>query len=344
MNKLKKNSKLDSEILTQSKYYGKKDQAPTDVPMLNAALTGSVDGGLSPGVTILAGPSKHFKTNFALKLAAAYMKKHPEAAMLFYDSEFGSPQSYFDMMGIDMGRVLHTPITDLEELKFDITSQLQNLEKGDKVVIVVDSLGQLASKKEVDDALAEKSTVDMTRAKVMKALFRMINPHLNMKDIPFLGIAHTYDTQETYSKKVVSGGTGLYFAADDIWIMGRRQNKVDTSIVGYDFVINVEKSRYVREKSIIPISVTWEGGIDQYSGLLDVAIAGQFVEKLPAGWYRKVDQETGEIEEKKYRAKDLDAEYWDKIVANQKFKDFVESCFKQGANSTIEVVSADEIE
>lgn len=343
MNKLKKNSKLDAEVLTKSKYYGKKDQAPTDVPMLNVALSGSVDGGLSPGVTILAGPSKHFKTNFALKLASAYMKKYPEAAMLFYDSEFGSPQSYFEMMDIDMERVLHTPITDLEELKFDLVSQLTNLDKGDKVIIIVDSLGQLASKKELDDALAEKSTQDMTRAKVMKSLFRMINPHLNMKDIPFLGIAHVYDTQETYSKKVVSGGTGLYFAADDIWIMGRRQNKVDTSIVGYDFVINVDKSRYVREKTNIPISVTWEGGVDKYSGLLDVAIAGQFIEKLPAGWYRKIDQETGEIEEKKYRAKELDAKFWDELVSNQKFKEFVEENFKLNGKLNIEVVSPDEI-
>jgi hypothetical protein len=343
MNKLKKNSKLDSEVLTKSKYYGKKDQAPTDVPMLNVALSGSVDGGLSPGVTILAGPSKHFKTNFALKLASAYMKKYPEAAMLFYDSEFGSPQSYFEMMDIDMERVLHTPITDLEELKFDLVSQLTNLDKGDKVIVIVDSLGQLASKKELDDALAEKSTQDMTRAKVMKSLFRMINPHLNMKDIPFLGIAHVYDTQETYSKKVVSGGTGLYFAADDIWIMGRRQNKVDTSIVGYDFVINVDKSRYVREKTNIPISVTWEGGVDKYSGLLDVAIAGQFIEKLPAGWYRKIDQETGEIEEKKYRAKELDAKFWDELVSIQKFKEFVEENFKLNGKLNIEVVSPDEI-
>ena len=343
MNKLKKNSKLDAEVLTKSKYYGKKDQAPTDVPMLNVALSGSVDGGLSPGVTILAGPSKHFKTNFALKLASAYMKKYPEAAMLFYDSEFGSPQSYFEMMDIDMERVLHTPITDLEELKFDLVSQLSNLDKGDKVIIIVDSLGQLASKKELDDALAEKSTQDMTRAKVMKSVFRMINPHLNMKDIPFLGIAHVYDTQETYSKKVVSGGTGLYFAADDIWIMGRRQNKVDTSIIGYDFVINVDKSRYVREKTNIPISVTWEGGVDKYSGLLDVAIAGQFIEKLPAGWYRKIDQETGEIEEKKYRAKELDAKFWDELVSNQKFKEFVEENFKLNGKLNIEVVSPDEI-
>ena len=344
MDKLKKNSKLDSDIITKSKYYGKKDMTPTDVPMLNVALSGSLEGGLSPGVTIFAGPSKHFKTSFALKIASAYMKQHEDAVMLFYDSEFGSPQSYFEMFGIDMERVLHTPIVNLEELKFDLVSQLENLDKGDKVIVVVDSLGNLASKKEIDDALAEKSTQDMTRAKVMKSVFRMITPHLSMKDIPFLGIAHTYDTQEMFSKKVVAGGTGLYYSADDIWILGRRQNKEGTEIKGYDFVINVEKSRYVREKSIIPISVTWEGGIDAYSGILDVALAGKFVTKPSQGWYSKVDPETGEVEDKKYRAKELTEDFWSGIITHDEFKEFVEDNFKIGGSSNIEVVSPDEIE
>ena len=344
MDKLKKNSKLDSDIITKSKYYGKKDMSPTDVPMLNVALSGSVDGGLSPGVTILAGPSKHFKTSFSLKIASAYMKQHPDAVMLFYDSEFGSPQSYFKMFGIDMERVLHCPITNIEELKFDITNQLEEIKKDDKVIIVVDSLGNLASKKEVEDALNEKAVADMTRAKQLKSVFRIITPHLSMKDIPFIGIAHTYDTQEMFSKKVVSGGTGLYYSADDIWILGRRQNKEGTSIVGYDFVINVDKSRYVREKTNIPISVTWEGGVDAYSGLLDVALAGQFVVKPSNGWYSKVDQETGEVEDKKYRAKELTAEFWSDILASNDFKDFVEENFKINGKINVEVVDADEIE
>ena len=344
MDKLKKNSKLDSDIITKSKYYGKKDMSPTDVPMLNVALSGSVEGGLSPGVTIFAGPSKHFKTSFALKIASAYMKQHPDAVMLFYDSEFGSPQSYFEMFGIDMERVLHCPITNIEELKFDITNQLEDIKKDDKVIIVVDSLGNLASKKEVEDALNEKAVADMTRAKQLKSVFRIITPHLSMKDIPFIGIAHTYDTQEMFSKKVVSGGTGLYYSADDIWILGRRQNKEGTSIVGYDFVINVEKSRYVREKSIIPISVTWEGGVDAYSGLLDVALAGQFVVKPSKGWYSKVDQETGEVEDKKYREKELTAEFWSDILASNDFKDFVEENFKVNGKINVEVVDVDEIE
>ena len=344
MDKLKKNSKLDAEVITKSKYYGKKEMSPTDVPMLNVALSGSVDGGLTPGVTILAGPSKHFKTSFSLKIASAYMQKHPEAAMIFYDSEFGSPQSYFEMFDIDMERVLHTPITNIEELKFDLTNQLENIEKGDKVIIVIDSLGNLASKKEVEDALSEKTVADMTRAKQMKSLFRIITPHLSMKDIPFLAIAHTYDTQEMYSTKVVSGGTGLYYSADDIWILGRRQNKDAGEIKGYDFVINVEKSRYVREKSIIPISVTWEGGINAHSGLLDVALAGEFVTKPTQGWYSKVDPETGEVSDKKLRAKELDSEFWQDILESEKFKEFVEQQYKIGGNSNVEVISPDELD
>lgn len=345
MDRLKKNSRLDSDVITKSKYYGKKDSAPTDVPMLNVALFGDINGGLTPGVTILAGPSKHFKTAFSLKIASAYMKKHEDAVMLFYDSEFGSPQSYFEMFDIDMERVLHCPITNIEEFKNDIVKQLTDIERGENVIVVVDSIGNLASAKEIEDALNEKNVADMTRAKALKGVFRMVTPLLNMKDIPFIGIAHTYDTQEMYSKKVVSGGTGLYYSADDIWILGRRQNKVGTEIVGYDFVINIEKSRYVKEKSIIPISVTWDGGIDQYSGLLDVALAGEFVTKPSVGWYSKVDPETGEIEDKKYRAKDLGGDFWDSILSSKQFADFVVNQYKiGGTGKQIEIVPPEELE
>ena len=97
MDKLKKNSKLShTSVLSESKFFTEKDMVPTEVPMINVALSGSVDGGLAPGLTVLAGPSKHFKTSFALLMAAAYMKHHSDAVMLFYDSEFGSPQTYFE--------------------------------------------------------------------------------------------------------------------------------------------------------------------------------------------------------------------------------------------------------
>ena len=72
MDKLKKNSKIKStEVLSQSKFFTEKEMTPTDVPMVNVALSGSVDGGLSSGLTVLAGPSKHFKTSFALMMASS---------------------------------------------------------------------------------------------------------------------------------------------------------------------------------------------------------------------------------------------------------------------------------
>ena len=96
MDKLKKNSKVkDTSILSESKFFTEKDMVQTDVPMMNVALSGSIDGGLAPGLTVLAGPSKHFKTSFALIMASSYLQKYEDAVLLFYDSDFGSPQSYF---------------------------------------------------------------------------------------------------------------------------------------------------------------------------------------------------------------------------------------------------------
>ena len=136
MDKLKKNSKSKfTSVLSDSKFFTEQDMVPTDVPMMNVALSGSMDGGLAPGLTVLAGPSKHFKTSFGLIMASAYLKKYPEAVLLFYDSEFGSPQSYFQQFNIDTTRVLHTPITNVEELKFDIVGQLEELDRKDKVVV-----------------------------------------------------------------------------------------------------------------------------------------------------------------------------------------------------------------
>ena len=325
MDKLKKNSKSDfTSVLADSKFFNDKDMVPTSVPMMNVALSGSMDGGLAPGLTVLAGPSKHFKTSFALIMASAYLKKYDDAVLLFYDSEFGSPQAYFENFDIDTSRVLHTPITNVEELKFDIIAQLEGLDRNDKVVIVIDSVGNLASKKELEDAINEKSVADMSRAKALKGLFRMTTPYLNMKNIPLIAVNHTYKEIGLFPKDVVSGGTGIYYSADNIWIVGRQQDKQGTEIKGYHFVINVEKSRYVKEKSKIPISVSWDGGVQQWSGLLDVAMSGNYVSKPSPGWYCRIDKSTGELVEPKVREKEtLNEEFWKPIIEETDFKQYV---------------------
>jgi len=324
LEKLKKNSTIkETEVLSKSKFFLKKDMIQTSVPMMNVALSGSLEGGLTPGLTVFAGPSKHFKTAFSLLCAKAYLDKYEDSIILFYDSEFGSPQSYFDNFGIDTSRVLHTPITDIEQLKFDSMQQINNIERGDHVIVVVDSVGNLASKKEVEDALEGKSVADMTRAKQMKSLFRMVTPHLTIKDIPMIVVNHTYSEIGLFPKQIVSGGTGLYYSSDNIFIIGRQQEKDGNEVTGFNFIINVEKSRFVREKSKIPIEVSFEGGISTWSGLLDVAMEGGFVVKPSNGWYAHKGSE------KKFRHKDTyTKDFWMPILASKEFRDYIESSYK----------------
>jgi len=332
IDRIKKNSTIkETNVLSQSKLFSTKDLIQTAVPALNVALSGKLDGGLTPGLTIFAGPSKHFKTAFAMMLLKSFLDKYEDGVVLFYDSEFGAPQSYFENFGIDTNKIIHTPITDIEQLKHDIMKQVNELERKDRVMIVVDSVGNLASKKEVDDALDGKSVADMTRAKQMKSLFRMITPHLTIKDIPMVVVNHTYMEIGMFPKAIVSGGTGIYYSADNIFIIGRQQEKQGTEVVGYNFIINVEKSRFVREKSKIPIEVTFEGGISKWSGLLDMALESGHVIKPSNGWYQRVD------EEKKYRLGDTyNKEFWLPVLTDPTFGEWIENRYRMGNGQMME--------
>jgi hypothetical protein len=75
------------------------------------------------------------------------------------------------------------------------------------------------TKKEVEDTMNEKSVADMSRAKSLKSLFRMVTPHLTLKDIPLIVVNHTYMEIGMFPKAVVGGGTGIYYSADTIWIL-----------------------------------------------------------------------------------------------------------------------------
>lgn len=338
LEKIKKNSSIkESAILSKSKFFTQKDMIPTSIPIINVALSGRLDGGLTPGLTMWAGPSKHFKTAFSLLMAKSYLEKYEDSALLFYDSEFGTPQSYFDTFGINTDRVLHTPITDIEQLKFDIMNQLQNLERGEHLIIIVDSIGNLASKKEVEDALEQKSVADMSRAKQIKSLFRMVTPHLTMKDIPMVVVNHTYKEIGMFPKDIVGGGTGSYYSADNIFIIGRQQEKEGTEIVGYNFIINVEKSRYVKEKSKIPVTVSFDGGISKWSGLLDIALESGHVIKPSNGWYSKVNMETGEVEDQKFREKDTNTrDFWMPVLKQESFQNFIKNKYQVAAGEIIQ--------
>lgn len=317
-------------FLAESKFFDKKQCVRTRLPILNLALSGHLDGGLTSGLTVLAGPSKHFKSNIGLVLVSSYLRQYPDAKCIFFDSEFGSTPTYFSAAGVDISRVIHLPFKNIEELKFQTVRFLDTIKKGDKYIIFIDSVGNSASKKELDDAMDEKSVADMTRSKMLKGYFRMVTPYLTMNDVPMVAVAHTYQTQEMYSKTIVGGGTGITYASNTVITLGRQQEKDGKELLGYNFIMNIEKSRSVREGSKLPLNVTFEGGINTFSGLLDLAMDIGFIVKPSNGWFQRafLDIETGEIavseDEQKRRRADTDSvEFWKPLFEHQPFKDAI---------------------
>lgn len=162
---------------------------------------------------------------------------------------------------------------------------------------------------------------------------------MKVKNIKKVGKHEVYDISvkdsESYvlENGVVSHNTGGIYSSNTIFIIGKAQEKEDNEIAGYKFTINIEKSRFVREKSKFPFIVTYEKGINIWSGLLDIAIETGHVVKPKVGWYSRPSIEG----DKSWRAKDTNSSvFWKPIFENTDFK---EVCHKRYALGETALVS-----
>lgn len=321
MDRILKNSTIGATTLDKSGIYKEPVYITTPVPIINLALSGKIEGGLTSGITTIAGQSRSFKSTLAIIMAKAYLDKYKDAVIFFYDSEHGITADYFNSVGIDPERVIHSKLHNVEELKFDIMHQLDSvLKKGDKVLFLIDSVGNLASKKEVEDAKDMKSVADMTRAKAFKSLYRMITPYINDLDIPLIQIAHVYSEMGLFPKTVVSGGSGAILASNTILLITRVQDKEGKELMGYTFKLKIEKSRFVVEGSILPLEVSFSGGVKKYGGMLDMALETGHVIKPKNGWYSRPTVK----DDKSWRRKETYTDaFWNPILDETKFIEMV---------------------
>jgi RecA/RadA recombinase len=287
-------------------------------------LSGSLDGGLKAGLTQVVGDSRTFKSNFCLVLVKAYLDKYPDAVCIFLDNEFGAAQ-YFKPMGIDPNRVIHLPVTDVEDMKQRTVSMLESIEPGEKVIFFLDSLSQIASLKETEDAISGKVVADMTRAKMINSYMRIITPRVTMKKIPFLFINNYYDdTSSPYAEPILKGGKQAFLSSDTIFFVTRSQIKdADKVLRGWSFNYTAMKSRTVKEKSKFGIEVFYDGGVNEDSGLFDLAIESGFVTAPKQGWYQI--HLPGQERPSLCRKKDIeeDKSFFKALVTNANFKDYI---------------------
>jgi hypothetical protein len=288
---------------------------------MNIAYSGCIDKGFKEGLMQIIGDSGHFKSLFSLLAAKAYMEAYKDSICVFYDSEFGSRKSYFESIGIDTTRVIHKPISNIEEFKFDIMSTIESTKKGDKVFFLVDSIGSLASKKEMEDAIDANSKDDMKRPKELNSFFRTVTPHLMIKKLPLVVINHAYQTMEFIPKTVLGGGKKSKFASDVIWEITKAQEKEAGEFAGFRFTINIHKSRFVNEKEKFPVTVLKGRGLQKYYGMHEIAEELGFIEKTKKGrsiaWKYPNDDVI-------YDASESNEDFfWNKILNDVKFKEAV---------------------
>lgn len=244
---LKTTSVTGSSMLSESSFFNAKNMVKTSMPILNIAFSGEVDGGFAPGITVLSGDSKTFKSALSLFCLKAYLDKYEDAIGILYDTEYGITPDYVKSFGIDATRVIHIPVEHVEQLKFDFVKKLEEIKRGDHVFFLVDSIGQISSKKETDDAHDEKSVADMTRAKAIRSLLRLVTIQLTKKELPCFLINHVYvEIGAMYPKTIIPGGC---LQKGTLITMADGSFKAIEDIIEGDLVKTLEGSK--------PVEHTW---------------------------------------------------------------------------------------
>tara|TARA_Y100001970_G_scaffold21142_1_gene24043 strand:- start:4196 stop:5224 length:1029 start_codon:yes stop_codon:yes gene_type:complete len=246
--------------------------------IFNALVSGSIFGGLpSNKITALAGESSTGKTFFALSIVKNFLQTNPAAQVIYFETESAITKSMLSTRGIDVTRLGLVPVTTVQEFRtqaIKVVDEYTKLPVADRppLMFVLDSLGMLSTTKEVEDAAAGKETRDMTRAQIVKSIFRILSLKLGRANIPLIVTNHTYDVVGSYMPtKEMGGGSGLKYAASTIIYLSKSKEKDGKDVIGNIIKCKAYKSRFTKENSIVSTRLYYdERGLDSYYGLLEL--------------------------------------------------------------------------
>ena len=245
--------------------------------IFNALVSGSIFGGI-PGnkITALAGESSTGKTYFCLGVVQHFLESNPDAGVIFFESESAISRDMIESRGIDSSRMMIVPVTTVQEFR---TQAIRILDKyleqppssRQPLMFVLDSLGMLSTTKEIEDSEAGKETRDMTRAQVVKSIFRVLTLKMGKANVPLIVTNHTYDVVGSYiPTKEMGGGSGLKYAASTIIYLSKKKEKDQKEVIGNIIKAQAAKSRLSKENSVVETRLYYEKGLDKYYGLLEL--------------------------------------------------------------------------
>ena len=207
-----------------------------------------------------------------------FLDKNPDAGVIYFESESAITKQMIVDRGIDPNRMVMIAVTTVQEFRTQALKVLDSYlaqDESDKrpLFMCLDSLGMLSTTKEVEDTADGKETRDMTRAQVLKAAFRVLTLKLGRAKVPMVVTNHTYDVVGSmFPQKEMGGGSGLKYAASSIIYLSKKKEKDGTEVVGNIIHCKNHKSRLTIENKMVDVRLSYEKGLDQHYGLLDLAL------------------------------------------------------------------------
>ena len=254
---------------------------------LNALLSGSIYGGVPNNkVTAFAGESSTGKTFFVLGIVKQFLDANPDGGVIYFDTEAAVTKSMMETRGVDTKRVVISEPDTIQKFRHTALQIIEKYQgqpeaKRKPMMMVLDSLGQLSSTKEMEDTAEGKETKDMTKSQILKATFRVLNLKLAKIGVPLLVTNHVYDVVGAYiPTKEMSGGSGLKYTASTIVYLSKRKDKDGTEVVGNIVRAKLHKSRLTKENTQVEVKITYSKGLDRYYGLLEIAEKYDIIKKV----------------------------------------------------------------
>lgn len=261
-------------IITHNTFSKIDEYIPTGNYLFNAQLTGSLFGGIPNSRSIcFAGESGTGKT--FLTLNSCREAQRMGYNIIYCDSEAAVDEDIMKNFGIDPNKVRYQPVSTSLEVRHFVSNLCDTLrkvkEKGGelpKILLVLDSLGNLATTKERADAASGSEKKDMTKQQDLRSLFRVITTDLAEFKIPFIFTNHTYASIGSYIPgQTISGGGGAIYNASIIVQLSKAQLKEDgVNKTGIVVTSKPAKNRFARP---IPIKfhISFFKGMNPYVGL-----------------------------------------------------------------------------
>lgn len=264
-----------SSVLSQSPFAKVEDWISTGNHILNAQISGSIFKGIPTGrVTTFSGPTSTGKTFLALNCASQAQKQG--YTVFWLDTEGALTLDGALKFGIDPEKLNHVSINTVEDTNTYIKNLLDLLLKAKdegkeipKIMLVLDSLGNLSTEKEMSDTASGSDKADMTRAKMIRKLFRVITADLAILQIPFIVINHTYEAVGSFiSQTVMSGGGGILYNSSLTLQFTKAQLKESSGEkVGIIITSKITKSRFTKENIPAKFQIRFDRGMNPYCGL-----------------------------------------------------------------------------